>query len=371
MADYEIDYSDVIGKKVECPPECGLCCLCQPEVLPEERAFFRTNHPEALVRSNYQEQSFSLALKKGRGSCVFLNNRRCKVYEHRTAYCKQFPFHFYVSDRVKVELDLSCRGAWYGTGADAMKEAETLALAADRRIVRALKEATAVYREFYSNCKEAGVMQDQSILRMSVAENLKNFTDLGYLGKVMDLSLEEPCMNLSMARGESKFDMGEMEEAARSASLESMSSDDPVSLPVYCDKDWNWNMFSAKDYELQWMVMNDDGDLEVKNTADPMQIPLKPLEADGATVLANYIATMNGRDSMMGNTFSLMDESGYEDDMANVYYGAMSATILDLLWRASMLDHFMGTGMGAEGIKEAIIFYDMDRLDAPTIGAFI
>jgi hypothetical protein len=27
--------------------------------------------------------------------------------------------------------------------------------------------------------------------------------------------------------------------------------------------------------------------------------------------------------------------------------------------------------MGAEGIKEAIIFYDMDRLDAPTIGAFV
>ena len=35
------------------------------------------------------------------------------------------------------------------------------------------------------------------------------------------------------------------------------------------------------------------------------------------------------------------------------------------------MDHFFGTGMGAEGMKEAIIFYDMDRLDAPTIGAFV
>ena len=57
--------------------------------------------------------------------------------------------------------------------------------------------------------------------------------------------------------------------------------------------------------------------------------------------------------------------------MANAYYGSVAVSALDLLWRASMMDHFMGTGMGADGIREAIIFYDMDRLDAPAIGAFI
>jgi hypothetical protein len=66
-----------------------------------------------------------------------------------------------------------------------------------------------------------------------------------------------------------------------------------------------------------------------------------------------------------------MDQLDYEDDLANAYYGSMCVAILDLLWRASMLDHFMGTGMGADGIREAIIFFDMDRLDAPTIGAFV
>ena len=48
-----------------------------------------------------------------------------------------------------------------------------------------------------------------------------------------------------------------------------------------------------------------------------------------------------------------------------------AALTIDLLWRASLLDHFFGFGMGAEGMREAIIFYDMDRLDAPTIGAFV
>ncbi|MDR2699033.1 MAG: YkgJ family cysteine cluster protein, partial [Candidatus Methanoplasma sp.] len=88
-------------------------------------------------------------------------------------------------------------------------------------------------------------------------------------------------------------------------------------------------------------------------------------------VLKGYISILNQRDSFLGNVFSLMDAVDYEDDMANAYYGCLSTTILDILWRASMLDHFFGIGMGERGIREAIIFYDMDRLDAPTIGAFV
>ena len=109
VADYEVDYSEVAGRKVECPSQCGMCCLCQPEVLPEERAFFRSNHPDALVRTAGPQPYFALAMKKGCGSCVFLQGRRCTVYDHRTAYCRQFPYHLYASDRIKVELDLSCR----------------------------------------------------------------------------------------------------------------------------------------------------------------------------------------------------------------------------------------------------------------------
>ena len=57
--------------------------------------------------------------------------------------------------------------------------------------------------------------------------------------------------------------------------------------------------------------------------------------------------------------------------MTNAYFGSMAVTVMDLLWRMSMIDHFLGTGVGAEGVRGAIIFYDMDRLDAPTIGAFV
>ncbi len=235
VADYEVDYSEVAGRKVDCPNRCGMCCLCQPEVLPEERAFFRNNYPDALVRIKGPQPYFALAMKKGCGSCVFLENRRCRIYDHRTTYCRQFPYHLYASDRIKVELDLSCRGAWTGTGGDALTEAKGIVAMADQRIRLALEESSAVYREFYSNCREAGVMADPSGLRMSVSESLSMFTDLAYISRIMDMSQIEPLMSLQGIQPEHNLDLSALEEAGRDTAMESMSSSDPLSVPMYCD----------------------------------------------------------------------------------------------------------------------------------------
>ncbi|MBP5734255.1 MAG: YkgJ family cysteine cluster protein [Candidatus Methanomethylophilaceae archaeon] len=371
MPEYEVDYSEVMGKLVSCPEECGMCCLCQPEVLPEERPFFKKNYPQFLVRTKGPQPYNALALKKGCGSCVFLENRRCKVYDHRTAYCRQFPYHLYASDKIKVELDLSCRGAWYGKGNDAVAEAKALVKAAEGRIEDALAESKEVYREFFANCKEAGVYQDPSMLRMTVSENASMFSSLGYLSRIMDMSTVEPIMALAGIRPETQLDMPSLDEAGRDLAMDSMSSSDPLSVPVYCDKDWNWNMFMAQNGKIDWKVMDDEGDLHHKGSVDAEAIKLKVPDPEGTKVLIDYVNTLNQRDSFMGSVFSIMDMNGYEDDMTNSYFGSMAVTVMDLLWRMSMLDHFMGTGVGAEGVREAIIFYDMDRLDAPTIGAFI
>ena len=367
----DIDYSELVGKRVECIPECGLCCLCQPEVLPSESEFFRRNHPTALVRNKYPEDHLALALKKGRGSCVFLNGRRCSVYSQRPTYCRQFPYHFYVGERIKIELDLSCRGIWTGRGVDAVTDVKPMVDAADRRLMDALREASAVYREFYSNCRDAGVMGDVSEIRAAVSRHIDHFTDMRFIGNVMDASFEEPVMSLDAVPKDRDVDMDELENAAREAALGSMTSQDPLSVPVYCDEGWKWNIFTASGNRIDWKVIDDDGDIYDKGRADPSEIPLMPPEPSGSEVLRDYLRILNQRDSMLGNTFSMMDEWGYEDDMNNTYYGAMSVTVLDIIWRASMLTHFMGTGMSARGIREAVIFFDMDRLDAPTIGAFV
>ncbi|MCL2147984.1 MAG: YkgJ family cysteine cluster protein [Methanomassiliicoccaceae archaeon] len=372
MQGIEIDYSEVSGKRAECPEGCGLCCLCQPEVLAEERHFFEKSHPRALVRSKGPEPYLALALKKGRGSCVFLEGRRCAVYGDRPAYCRQFPYHIYVGDRVKVELDLSCRGVWAGAGEDAEAAARAIVSKAEGRIKRAVKEAGEVYSEFYRNCREAGVMGDPAEIRAAVSRNLDRFADLPYLSKVMEMTMIEPSMSLDGVK-EGPADMDGMAEAAMEAAMESMAADDPVYAPVYCDEGWNWNMFlaDADRGTIDWMVLDDEGDLAKKGSVRASDIALRPLDPGGREALTEYVSVLNQRDSFLGNVFSLMDATGYEDDMANAYYGCLSTTILDLLWRASLIDHFMGTGMGAKGIREAVIFYDMDRLDAPTIGAFV
>jgi Fe-S-cluster containining protein len=371
-ANHEIDYSETLGKKAECLEGCGLCCLCQPEVLSEERQFFEKNHRKDMVYTKGPEPYLALALKKGKGSCIFLDERKCKVYENRPAFCRQFPFHIYVGERIKVELDLSCRGVWTGKGADAKAEAEDIVLKAAGRISRAVKEAGEVYAEFYHNCKEAGVMGDPAKIRRSVSENLDKFTDMAYISKVMEMTMMEPVMTLD-GIGECQADMDEINEAAEAAAMESMATNDPVYAPVYCDENFNWNIFVADSVSgrIDWMVLDDEGDLEKKGVVRSSEIRIKPLEPEGSAVLKKYISVLNQRDSFLGNVFSLMDATGYDDDMANAYYGCLSTTILDLLWRASMLDHFFGTGMGETGMREAIIFFDMDRLDAPTIGAFV
>jgi hypothetical protein len=153
--------------------------------------------------------------------------------------------------------------------------------------------------------------------------------------------------------------------------MDSMSSSDPLSVPVYCDGEWNWNMFMAKDGRIEWLVMDDDGEMHHKAYAESTDIRLKVPDAEGAKVLVDYVNTLNQRDSFMGSVFWMMDQNNYEDDMTNAYFGCLAVTVMDLLWRMSMLDHFMHTGTGADGVREAIIFYDMDRLDAPAIGAFV
>lgn len=348
-----------------------MCCLCQPEVLPEEMEYFEINHPYALVKARPPNAHVALAQKKGRGSCIFLNNRKCDIYNKRPAFCRQYPFYIYVGEKVSVELDLSCRGAWDGKDVDAEKEARELVENARSRISSVYDMSKSIYEEFYANCTEAGVMGDTTDIRSSVAVSLSKFTDMTQLSRILDLSESFEAVSVLDVKPDPKTDFEYLNEAARMAAMGSLSTEDPLSMPVYCDGEWNWNIFMADGDGIEWAVMDDEGEIHHKAFASSFKIPLKPLEEGGRDVLAQYVSLLNRRESFMGSVFNNMDVFGYEDHMSNAYYGTLAVSVLDLVWRASMLDHFMETGMGAEGMKEAIIFYDMDRLDAPSIGSFV
>ena len=372
MAEFRVDYSECEGRKAECPDGCGMCCLCQPEILDSEIPFFRKNHPDRICRTKGPDGYNAIKLKKGRGSCVFLNgDRRCEVYDHRTTYCRQFPYHIYVSDRIQVEMDLSCRGLWTGKGNDAKAEAEDLVRRAEARIRDALPDASEVYRQFRQYASEAGVMRDPEFLRGTVEETLYRFTEPEFLCKVLEASSDLPNMSIADALKPGKADLRALDAAAREAALESLATDDPLSMPVYCSEDFSWNLFAADGGKIEWLTVDDEGEFKHRGYVNAMDISLPELTDEGRDVLAGYIRILNRRDSFMGSVFFLEDANGYEDDLANAYYGSMASAALDVMWRAALLDHFFGTGFGRDGIREAVMFYDMDRLDAPAIGAFI
>jgi|LSQX01.1.fsa_nt_gb Fe-S-cluster containining protein len=365
----DIDYSGLSGRKTECLPGCGMCCLCQPEILPQERSYFRKSHPKAMVRNG--SGGFSIALKKGRGSCVFLNNRKCDIYGNRPTFCRQYPFHFYAGDKVSAELDLSCRGAWTGKGTDSEAEARRIASESGDRMAKAFRESKAVYEEFYGICTDAGVMGDPGAIRADVSSGIERFADLISVAEILEAALGDDPITVSGIDFRGKTDWEELRAEAMEASLSSMSSEDPLSLPVYCAPDYGWNMFQASGNRVTRFILTDAGDLEEVDSLNPGTVRLGKPDEEGTRVLIDYIKVLNSRESFLGNVFYKMDDLGYEDPMENVYAGTLAASVADLIWRASMLDAFMGTGLGADGIREAIIFYDMDRLDAPTAGAFV
>jgi Fe-S-cluster containining protein len=372
--DIQVDLSELVGRQFTCIDGCGLCCLCQPELLESEVQFFRKNFPQRIVTRKSPHRHTALALKKGNGPCSFLDDRRCTIYQNRPHYCRQFPFHIYLGNRVQVELDLSCRGVWLDQGEDTTSIALRMLEENSATVRRTLQESKEVYRQFNLNCRDAGIDCTADRLRREVSARIEHMSDPAYLGWMLDQSVEDEEMTFDQEQVGQVLDelrREELRQAAMDTSLESLASEDPMSAPVYCDPQNRWNIFISNDGELDMYLLNEEGEMERVRTISSKQVPLLAPEGQGKKLFMDYLRTLNSRDSVLGYAYYLLDDYGYEDEMSNVYYGVLSAAALDLLWRASLLVHLKGGRLDEAAVREGIIFYDMDRLDAPTIGAFI
>ena len=371
----QVDLSELEGRKFTCIDGCGLCCLCQPELLPNEEKLFRSKFPDMVVLKNEPHRHYAMAMKKGMGSCAFLNDRRCKVYNERPHFCQEFPFHIHVGIRAQVQLDLSCRGAWVSDGEDARAVGAKMAEDARAAILHTLYDSKRVYREFFDNCHDNGIDPDPEPIQALVRERIVKMTYLPYLAAVLEGSAEdEEQIDLKKLRVPNELDksaMKELESAALEGANESLGAPNAFDAPVYCDEANRWNVFLSEHGRFEQYVIKDSGDLDHIRTVDPNAVRLLVPDESGRKVLADYIRVLNNRDSIVGSAYYLVDEYEYEDYFPNVYTGVLSTSILDLLWRASLIAHVKGTKLDAVGVREGIIYYDMDRLDGPSIGAFI
>lgn len=369
-----LDLSELEGRRFVCQDPCKLCCLCQPECLPGEVDFFKKNYSNRLVLKKDPHRHYALALKKGQGSCAFLQGGRCEVYPHRPHFCRQFPFHIHVGSRAQVELDLSCRGVWLDKGEDAMSEGLRMVQDNEAEIRRTLKESVPVYREFTQNCIEAGLDVDVGKVRAQVTARLDELTDLRLIASLLEGSVEEEELSIPDLKARPSLDgktMAELTHSALEMVTDSMAADELFQAPVYCAPDGSWNLFRVQGQKAEWHVMDVEGDVSKRGELSLKDIRLQQPEGRDRQVLRDYLKILNNRDSFMGYAFYLIDEYDYEDPWPNVYGGVLSTSVLDLLWRTSLLAAFFPGMKDGERMREGIIFYDMDRLDAPTLGAFI
>ena len=255
-----LDLSELSGRKFVCLDECQLCCLCQPELLEDEERFFKRNFPDRVVGRRTPHRHTALVMKPGGGPCTFLDGGRCTVYQQRPHYCRAFPFHVHLSDRAQVELDLSCRGIWGDRGEDATLFALELVEENRERIARGLEDSHEVYEQFRANCADAGLDPTPSVLRKALEPKIALASDLLYLGRLLDLSVEDEEMILpDEFETVEKGRIEELRQAAMETSMDSLSSMDPTSSPVYCDEAGRWKVFMASDRELDLYEMEKDG----------------------------------------------------------------------------------------------------------------
>ena len=369
LSENEVDLSELKGRRFTCIDGCELCCLCQPEVMAEEAPFFRKNHPERLVWMDDPYQHLTIATKEGGGPCSFLEGGRCVVYDHRPRFCCQYPVHLYLGERLQVELDFSCRGVWLTRGEETITLAQDLISSGGNQLEEMLSQTRGIYDEFWTNCNIAGVIADVAQIRENVEKTIEGL-ELETLARMLESSADEGEVELPLeAEPLSKSEKHDLEVAAMESTLSSLESDSPYSAPVYCDPTGKWHLFVVRDREIHWQVMDREGELHYMDLIDPMSVCIADTNLTRTSVFRDYLRTLNRRDSFLGHVCYIEDMYGYEDYLSNTYIGAFSTSALDLLWRTALLGKIFGI-VEEDLMREGVIYYDMDRLGAPTIGAF-
>lgn len=377
----EVDLSELGGLTYACVDGCALCCLCQPELLPEEERRFRA---EPALSSGLADRHISpdvegaaIRLQGAHGACHFLRGRRCSIYDLRPHYCRAFPLSVFAGWRIQANANLSCRGMGL-PGEELRRTAETLLAGYGYgNLIKELAESRNVFDEFVANTRDAKVAQSVPSLRGAAEALMDEFTDELGLSKVLTYAESgrtkqnsSPQEIASRARGsEPEADVAEL---GVSLGTELFDLPDLSFLPVYVDEALTWRIFKLVEDDIVGYVLHEGGGTEETSRGSPQEVPLMPMTGQGRKALEVYLRTVNMRDCFAGHAAHLLDLEDYAYSFAQAYIGAIGHTAVDLWWRSSFLALQRGVEvLDARDIREGIVFFDMDMLDQTTIGAFL
>ena len=379
----ETDLSELDGKSYECLDGCGLCCLCQPEVSEKELRLFQGNPmlAKGLTNEHFDGRRTLLPsatkLQGGHGACHFLRKRRCQIYEIRPRFCRQFPVHIHVSWRVQMYGNLSCRGIIPGGTSLMAFGREVLSAYPEGVLQTELDGSRGRFADFERKAIDADVWQDWKRLAQAGRAMGHLLGATGGVGKLLSFADERPQIagmpiEKLVTVLETSGEPEDLDEIAREGNCDAFALDSVAWLPVYVAPDFKWNVFQFKNGKLDWMRLEEDGSLEKKGDIDPKNVRLLERNPEALATFASYARTLASRDHFLGYAAYLCADNGFEDDMMTVYAGVLGTSMLDLWWRASLIGATTGkAAIDGALAREGIIAYDMDCLDAPTIGAFV
>ncbi len=382
MTEFEIDLSLLQGLRFTCLEGCGYCCLFQPDVAEDEKKRLEEIGLSWAVTKSHFSGFPALKLQGNGGACTFLKGKRCQIYEDRPHFCREFPFHIYLGERVQVIPNLSCRGLWLNENGGAVKglmpvrSAEEAAMPFVRRITPdMLKEPLRTFAEFNERMglKQSGQTRERI---SSVALALKGLlTDYNGLASILEFSWEYSGEMLPPEEIKEKIAGWEPETDLRAEAIEgavdSLGLENPADLPVYSAEDLSWYIFQVSGGRVVRKRMTEKGPGRDIDSVSLDGVPLRELDAEAKSLLLEYIDTLVKRDAFYGYVAYLASEEG--GSMLNAYLGTLATSVLDLLWRTSMLMRFEHRDgrIDRRALVNGIVFYDGDLLDAPALGEFV
>ena len=377
----EVDLSELEDLTYTCIDGCALCCLCQPELLPDEETLFRGDPmlSEGLADRHISPDvtGAAIRLQGAHGACHFLKQRRCAIYTRRPYYCRAFPISVYAGWRIQINANQSCRGM--GLPGESMTATGRALLAhySENELMDELRGSREVFTEFSNNTRDAKVAQSVPSLRDAAGALMDDLTDELGLSRILTYAESGSTRQNSSAqdiakRARSAEPEIDLQDLGVSIGTELFDLPDLSYLPVYVAEDLTWKIFKLVGDDVVGFVLHEDGRTEEFSRTVPSEVTLMPLTAGGRKAFADYLRVVNQRDCYIGHAAHLLDLEDYSFSYAQAYLGAIGNAAVDLWWRSSFLARQRGeVTLDQRGVREGVIFFDMDLLDQPTIGAFL
>ena len=385
----EIDTAELRGKAFRCIDGCGLCCLCQPELLPRETQYFLSAEQlrKSVTRSSIDGSKRAISTFPSGGPCTLLRDRKCTVYGKRPHFCRSFPVHTHLMWRIQLTADMTCRGvwrAWQGTVPDGYEDLESYGLRElhtchTAKIESELREAAEVYRSFVDNCGESGVWTDHVSMRYSAGELIRQgyFSSVSGLGRIL-VAAESSRDGGADFMSALKTVGAERSAAAASAVMEELldeilSIDRIDEMPVFVDGKLGWHLFRRGTGKPDGVSKLRLGDRGGASEEEEFVLKLKDVAVSesGEVPIAEFASLTNSRDVFLGFVYYLTDDADYDSDVYTTYVENLAVTQLDLIIRSALANPANAGRLGRNEIADGIVFIDMDIHDAPTIGSVI